>query len=52
MAGNNQFEGLSSHKLKANNMSDPDKATAYYANEIQKVKNTEHNFTGLFAKIF
>ena len=50
MAGNNQFEGLSSHKLKANNMSDPDKATAYDANEIKKVKDTEHNFTGLFAK--
>ena len=41
MAGNNQFEGLSSHKLKANNMSDPDAATAYYANEIKKVKDFE-----------
>ena len=31
-------------------MNDPDKATTYYANEIQKVKDTEHNFNGLFAK--
>ncbi len=50
MIGNENNEGLTSHKLKANNMDDPDKAVSYYANEVKKVQDTNHNFNGLFSK--
>ena len=50
MVGNDNNEGLASHKLKANNMDDPDKAVSYYANEVKKVQDTNHNFNGLFSK--
>ena len=50
MAGNDNYEGLSSVKLKASNMEDPDTATAYYASEVKKVKDQNHNFNGIFAK--
>ncbi len=50
MAGNDNYEGLSSIKLKASNMEDPDGATAYYAQEVDKVKKQNHNFSGIFAK--
>jgi len=50
MVGTENNEGLASHKLKANNMDDPDKAVSYYANEVKKVQDTNHNFNGLFSK--
>ena len=50
MIGNENNEGLTSHKLKANNMDDPDAAVSYYANEVKKVQDTNHNFNGLFSK--
>ena len=50
MVGNENNEGLASHKLKANNMDDPDAAVSYYANEVKKVQDTNHNFNGLFSK--
>ena len=50
MVGNETNEGLTSHKLKANNMDDPDSAVSYYANEVKKVQDTNHDFKGLFSK--
>ena len=50
MVGNETNEGLTSHKLKANNMDDPDGAVSYYANEVKKVQDTNHDFKGLFSK--
>jgi hypothetical protein len=50
MVGTENNEGLASHKLKASNMDDPDKAVSYFANEVKKVQDTNHNFNGLFSK--
>lgn len=46
----NGENGLAVAKLNAIQMDDPDKAMAYYNNEIEKVKNSTADFTGLFSK--
>ena len=47
----NGENGLAAVKINAANMDDPDKAMAYYNNEIEKVRGTASNsFTGLFSK--
>ena len=46
----NGENGLAAAKLNAVQMDDPDKAIAYFNNEVEKVKNSTANFTGLFSK--
>jgi hypothetical protein len=50
MNGSDTEKGLSAHKLIAANMANPDDGIKYFNNEVNKVKDTTHEFKGIFAK--
>ena len=47
---NDSDKGLSAHKLIASQMKNPEEGIKYFNNEVKKVKDTTHEFTGIFAK--
>ena len=47
---NDSDKGLSAHKLIASQMKNPEDGIAYFNNEVKKVKDTTHEFSGIFAK--